>query len=385
MTPPKDQRRQRRHAPLPRSLLPPDPLVVWRARRRSIYLGASALGLVVLLITGWLELARPSPNVLLLGVYGMLASMCAWVMAWLLSGRDVRTAERVVLGCNVVAVLGQFYVAPLSSSQDPALVLFSAHGMLLALSIVAHLMFPLRQAGALSLACYLVGVLLSCLALMQRGGDAITWLLLRVHLSSGPLLLLILVLAWYRSRFWNEYTGRLLLERQARTDPLTGLPNRRVLYQEIEQLLLDLGRGSPGGVILLDLDHFKAINDTHGHPTGDDVLVQTGQLLRLDLRSEDILGRWGGEEFMVVLPATPAEGIGLVAERLRARLQNTPHPVAGIVTASFGVAAARPGDTFGELTTRADGALYRAKQGGRNRVVQAAEAAIHPDGVARLT
>ncbi|WP_272976363.1 GGDEF domain-containing protein [Deinococcus geothermalis] len=382
MTPPKDQRR---HAPLPRSLLPPDPLVVWRARRRSIYLGAAALGLAVLLITGWLELARPAPNVLLLGVYGMLAIMCAWVMAWLLSGRDVRTAERVVLGCNVVAVLGQFYVAPLSSSQDPALVLFSAHGMLLALSIVAHLMFPLRQAGALSLACYLVGVLLSCLALMQRGGDAITWLLLRVHLSSGPLLLLILVLAWYRSRFWNEYTGRLLLERQARTDPLTGLPNRRVLYQEIEQLLLDLGRGSPGGVILLDLDHFKAINDTHGHPTGDDVLVQAGQLLRLDLRSEDILGRWGGEEFMVVLPATPPEGIGLVAERLRARLQNTPHPVAGIVTASFGVAAARPGDTLGELTTRADGALYRAKQGGRNRVVQAAEAATHPDGVARLT
>lgn len=382
MTVPKDQRR---HVPLPRPPPPADPLAVWGARRRYIYMGASALGLVVLLITGMLELSRPAPNVLLLGVYGMLAVMCIWGVGWLLSGRSVQTAERVVLGCNVVAVLGQFYVAPLSSSQDPAQVLFNAHGMLLGLSIVAYLVFPLRRAGALSLACYLAGVLLSCLALVQRGGDAAGWLLLRVHLSSGPLLLLILALAWYRSRFWNEYTGRLLLERQAHTDALTGLPNRRVLYQEIEQMLLDLGRGSPGGVILLDIDHFKAINDAHGHPTGDDVLVQTGQLLRLDLRGEDTLGRWGGEEFMVVLPDTPPEGVLMVAERLRARLQDTPHPEAGTVTASFGVAAAQPGDTLSLLTTRADGALYQAKQGGRNRVVQAASlTAAPPDSVASL-
>jgi diguanylate cyclase (GGDEF)-like protein len=125
-------------------------------------------------------------------------------------------------------------------------------------------------------------------------------------------------------------------------------------------------------VVLLDIDHFKTINDTFGHDIGDNVLIEVSALLKGQLRAADTLGRWGGEEFLIVANSTDAAEVNRMAERLRAALAGHEFPHAGQITASFGVATSLPHDTPESLVKRADQALYQAKQGGRNRVEAAA-------------
>lgn len=159
------------------------------------------------------------------------------------------------------------------------------------------------------------------------------------------------------------------LQKQATTDALTGLANRmqteRLLQKEMERA--DRYQ-HPLTVILLDLDHFKQINDQFGHAAGDIVLRTAGALLRDNLRDSDSAGRWGGEEFLLLLPQTGALAACRVAEKLRLALQQTDFALPRPVTASFGVAELQPAEDGARLTARADDALYRAKDGGRNRV-----------------
>jgi len=126
---------------------------------------------------------------------------------------------------------------------------------------------------------------------------------------------------------------------------------------------------TPFTLIIVDLDHFKMINDTHGHDAGDSILVETGVRMKGIIRGQDTLARWGGEEFMILLPDTGSAGGREVAEKVRARIADTSYYVAGKeirVTASFGVAQYK-GDLEGAITA-ADQALYQAKHLGRNRV-----------------
>jgi diguanylate cyclase (GGDEF)-like protein len=152
----------------------------------------------------------------------------------------------------------------------------------------------------------------------------------------------------------------------ALTDELTGLSNRRYLMERLEQLVPH----EPGlAVALIDLDHFKRVNDVHGHAAGDQVLRQFGLVLLQHTRRNDVSGRLGGEEFLLVLRGASRP---LAARRVRALLEavrdNVPHPdwPAQHCTASAGLAFARPGDTTRSLMTRADGLLYAAKADGRN-------------------
>ena len=172
----------------------------------------------------------------------------------------------------------------------------------------------------------------------------------------------------------------------ARQDELTGLPNRRALNEQLQALVGGrhmghrdtahrdggAGRGSAGGemwsVLLVDIDHFKSVNDTHGHQAGDEVLRAVTTSLRQELREGDVLGRWGGEEFLALLPATGLEGALVAAERLRRAVSLRTFPYAGSVTVSIGVASARPGDHLERMVARADAGMYRAKRAGRNRV-----------------
>ncbi len=163
------------------------------------------------------------------------------------------------------------------------------------------------------------------------------------------------------------------LEQLAAQDKLTNLYNRRKLD---ESFALEVARaeryGRPLSAILLDIDHFKAVNDTYGHPVGDAVLTETADRLRAALRTSDIPGRWGGEEFLILCPETPLETAVQLAERLRQNYETRDFPVAGRLTASFGVAAHRKGRRAEDILLHADAALYRAKNGGRNRVEQEA-------------
>jgi diguanylate cyclase (GGDEF)-like protein len=186
-------------------------------------------------------------------------------------------------------------------------------------------------------------------------------------LSQPVLLALALLLARFRElygqvRFWRE---------QALTCPLTGLPNRRALEMALEREAARVERGEkPFAFVLLDLDDFKRVNDEKGHQEGDRLLQRVAQYLKTHVRQGDLVGRWGGEEFAILLPATDPLGAERLAERLREGL------AALGVSASFGVVLYR-GD-LQELFLRADRALYRAKALGKNRVAWASEPGTPP-------
>jgi len=158
-------------------------------------------------------------------------------------------------------------------------------------------------------------------------------------------------------------------ERRADTDALTGVFNR-LGFDAVYAAELERARryGHPLSVVMFDLDHFKRVNDQHGHAAGDQVLVGAARIVETNLRDSDTVGRWGGEEFVVLAPATAAEGGIRLAEKLRAVMERTGYGPVGAVTGSFGVSQYRPGDTVESLLKRADAALYRAKGTGRNRV-----------------
>lgn len=167
------------------------------------------------------------------------------------------------------------------------------------------------------------------------------------------------------------------LEGLAMTDALTGLHNARFFDSFLEQQLLATERDSqPLGVIMMDIDHFKQFNDTHGHPAGDEALRAFGRVVRSALRASDVVARYGGEEFIVALPGAGQEETRRVAEKLRAAVAEMVIEIGpgryARTTISLGVVATDEQrlDRKG-LVAMADAALYRAKEGGRNRVATA--------------
>jgi diguanylate cyclase (GGDEF)-like protein len=156
---------------------------------------------------------------------------------------------------------------------------------------------------------------------------------------------------------------------QARTDDLTGLANRRALDEEIVHALAGARRtGRPFAIVMVDVDRFKFINDTHGHAVGDATLAAFSTRLAGALREPDRAYRYGGEEFCLLLADTDLAGARTLAERAREQIMRPFEGTMRALTASFGVTAWRPEDTFDTLFHRADRALYSAKSGGRNRV-----------------
>ncbi len=161
-------------------------------------------------------------------------------------------------------------------------------------------------------------------------------------------------------------------ERAALTDPLTGMNNRRFFDESLRQYLLEFDRiGRPLGLMLIDLDHFKAINDTHGHDVGDLVLKSVATCLFECTRYHDIVARVGGEEFAVVAPNMDPMEFQQFADRIREAISMSTIEVGNVslrITASIGLAVSTVGDENAAFLKRADIALYRAKQSGRNRV-----------------
>jgi diguanylate cyclase (GGDEF)-like protein len=174
----------------------------------------------------------------------------------------------------------------------------------------------------------------------------------------------------YRARLFEQ------TERLATTDGLTGLTNHRTFQSRLGEHLAQARRyGKRLSLILCDIDHFKAVNDRHGHPAGDLVLKGVARTLAADARATDVVARYGGEEFAVVLPETDAAGALVIAERIRERVKALAFPLergALKVTISVGVASIpENAATQAELVERADACLYHAKRTGRDRTVAA--------------
>jgi diguanylate cyclase (GGDEF)-like protein len=154
----------------------------------------------------------------------------------------------------------------------------------------------------------------------------------------------------------------------AETDRLTKLANRRKIDSVLAEEFILAQRYQSFSLIMLDIDHFKAINDQFGHPVGDDVLQKLAALLRSQCRATDLIGRWGGEEFLIISRNTPLPGALDLARKLRQQVEQAAILPAQPVTASFGVTSLCPDDTVGTVLQRVDSLLYQAKQRGRNRV-----------------
>lgn len=160
-----------------------------------------------------------------------------------------------------------------------------------------------------------------------------------------------------------------MFKQQSITDTLTGLYNRLKLDEDIAYAIKRTKRlKSVFSIILLDIDNFKQVNDTFGHLVGDGVLKAVSSLLKEAVRDSDMIGRWGGEEFLIICFDTDLEGCKNLAEKLRKQIEKTYFPEVGLLTSSFGVAEHRQGENADVVIARVDKALYRAKAKGRNRV-----------------
>lgn len=203
---------------------------------------------------------------------------------------------------------------------------------------------------------------------LRMADDRLSWIALRAQprkVNTGVL--------WYGMMI--DISEQMAEEQRLRqlsdTDDLTGVANRRKLMQRLdEEISLSNRHALPLSLMMLDLDHFKSINDTWGHLQGDQVLRDLARLCREMLREEDLVARLGGEEFALLLPLTPEPHCRQLAERLCERIADHDFGIGpGRITVSIGIAEHRIGDSRESLIHRADDSLYAAKHGGRNRVM----------------
>ncbi len=343
---------------------------------RNTAIGVLACGSLAAGVAAWLHAMEPHPAVLDLSISTALAGVLA-CLAGLLALRPEKIDAVIWAGfaAALLALALPAWVYGLRADADPGMRLVDtlppiAPAMLpLVLAMIVFL--PPRQAFAAALVSWLLvaspvlGYLVAHPAQLRspRGMDLV--------MTLGPAMLLMLAfIPFHRGierRFEAVRSERARLQVLAERDGLTGLYNRRASEHLLGNLVA--APDPADGLILFDIDHFKRINDTHGHPAGDEVLRQVARRCEAKLRRDDVLARWGGEEFLLLARGAHGEASALVAEALRQAIAATPIDPAGTVTASFGVATYRPGDSLANWIERVDAALYEAKAGGRNRVV----------------
>ncbi len=305
-------------------------------------------------------------------------SMCAifagLLIALIRRPRWVIGIARTALLTSGLALAAPAWFFTWQATVTPGLQLISTlppvSSLLLALMVMVMIFFPTWQAFRMILLGWvlialpvLVYLLVHPLELWTpRGTDLL--------MAYGPAIALVVVLLPVQRGLAGKIK-HLALERDRmqimmNRDPLTRLQNRRFGEQVLRDILTER---TPAGVIMFDMDRFKRINDTHGHPAGDRVLQMVAKRCKGLLREDECMSRWGGEEFLVAVPNVDAPGVKLVAERLRLAIAHVPVEPLLQATASFGVTIIRDGDSLATLLKRVDLVLYQAKQRGGNCVV----------------
>ena len=254
--------------------------------------------------------------------------------------------------------------------------------------VVSDLMMPEMDGNELLGAIRADGVLKMLPVLMLTGSDDEQDVLDNLGAGASDYVLKTCSVRELLARVKNLVTMKHLqdeLKRASETDVLTDLANRRFGVDRLGDEMARSSRyGRPLSVVLIDIDHFKRVNDTLGHHAGDEVLMAVARELSKVSRDSDCIIRWGGEEFLFVFPETSAQDAAGIVDRFRKHLECNPIAVTAggedsvTVTVSGGVAELQPGDTLETLVDRADGALYRAKEAGRNRLLRWHEGTLIP-------
>jgi diguanylate cyclase (GGDEF)-like protein len=348
--------------------------------RRRLYIGAVVCGMLLLLfgivMQRILNLQEPYLQFVAPWVLG-LNVLALW---WLLARRALIVLELASVGVLAAASIAHIVLASLSAPSLPGPYPNSGpYWAVMCVCVLAFLALPPRRATAFNLS-YLPFTLLLPWLLPETQAAPSASGLVRVQLNAAMVFLLVWGLSWFRTQYATQTQTEELLRQLAFTDPLTRLPNRHAVYPAVDALLRDAARGQAGSIFLIDLDHFKRINDRHGHGVGDEVLVAAGQVLSNCVTEPGAppptLGRWGGEEFIVVMPGTTPERARVRAEQLLAEFRACAWPHHLQVTVSIGSSSVQAGEDFNGLLARADDALYAAKSSGRDRAVMQGHAEL---------
>ncbi len=350
------------------TVIPKDnPQQAHRIRRYFLAVGTSLLVLYfmgVVHIHGYMELP---------GLQGAAAGMLfcfAVFYALFRSGVNLRFRDPSLTGALILSAFAVTLIAAYYTRSDARAVFLPVLLMTFYFGIYR---LDTRQMTTIALFCIAgYGLMLATVYVFQRNS-------LNVPLETLHWWILSVVLLWFAlmsghiSQLRKELAdSKASLEVMIERDDLTGVGNRRFLTQMLKQEKSRCDRsGAPFCVAMLDLDFFKKVNDTYGHAAGDKVLKVFSLVAQDGLRRIDYFGRYGGEEFMLIMADTPMKGARTKAERLRANVEHTRHADVDPdlkQTVSIGLAEYRHGESIEDIQQRADKALYKAKSGGRNRV-----------------
>jgi diguanylate cyclase (GGDEF)-like protein len=238
--------------------------------------------------------------------------------------------------------------------------------------LLPFLIFRMRTATTAAIIAFAVWLSLSGVYVVghlgMEQGRGILIVLSQTYLAQAIQIVFMTVYARLRWQYTLSQKMAHQMERVANTDFLLGTANRRAIQAELERALIHtVDTGTWLSIVLIDIDHFKEINDTYGHSTGDNVLIEITTLLSSWSHPLYHIGRWGGEEFLIILPNSNGTESYRWAQQIRAAMETSEFSVSQ-VTASFGIAEYQVGDSLSSLLKRADEALYKCKKEGRNRV-----------------
>jgi diguanylate cyclase (GGDEF)-like protein len=334
--------------------------------KRITYFWALLIAVPTLGLVWWFRLDDPFIR-FLYPVFALLCGLWIWRL-WARTGLE-RVEKETITGVGVFFGLKfafNLFFTDLSANWAE---IESSYWALAYVMVLVYIVFTPRQGLMVGLA---IVVLTLALGLFRLGAEFssgrhqeefLAFVRGEIRLLAMAGLLYLLAAVKDRLAQMNRQVEEM--HTLARTDPLTGLPNRLALSEYLE---VEAHQPQGLNVVLLDIDFFKQINDRYGHNVGDEVLKEVGRRLRASLRRGDVLGRWGGEEFMIVMRGDSQHDVLAAVERLREDIAFWPFELVGAVSASFGVAEGHMGDSINNMLERADKALYQAKHLGRNRV-----------------